>query len=136
VQVVGRPCEICGERIASELDGVGCVGCERFFHDACLVAPPAEAEKPETYRAPAAGSTPKKKARKRKPRCPGCGVDLRAAQDDRNRATRRFAEAYEQHRRELAAGRGERYGWARLVGMLGLLVLLSCTVLVERCMHP
>lgn len=116
MQIVGRACEVCARKIPSELDGVGCVRCERFFHDACLRGLAGDPGEARTYRA--AG----KKRRKRAATCPGCGVDLRRELEERNRAAAAAHEAYEEDRRVRAAsgrevGTTPRRLWRATLGM-------------------
>jgi hypothetical protein len=125
MQVVGHACEICERPIKSEIDGTGCIACERFFHDACVLAPRPEPVRSETYRTQAdAAPRPPKKPR-RKVRCPGCGADVRKEQRERDRATTLQREAIEEQRRVAAATtNGDIYARIMLVRIvLGLLLL-------------
>ncbi len=90
MQIVGHACERCAEKIPSELDGVGCPRCRRFFHDACLADG-------ATGRGEAAGRA--KKKRRREAICPGCGVDLRKELAQHNQATAAQREDFEEQRR-------------------------------------
>lgn len=138
MQVVGRQCEICQGVIKSELDGAGCARCERFFHDACVLAPKVEPGAAETYRTAADGPERKvaKKKTSRKVRCPGCGADVRKEQRERDRATAIERELHEEQRRVAASRRGES-GIGAYFGMRLAIALLVMTasVLVRVCGH-
>lgn len=130
MQIVGRACEVCAQKIVSELDGVGCERCRRFFHDACLASPPSEETDTKGYRSPT------KKRRKQSVVCPGCGVDLRRELQERNQASAAVREAYDEDRRVRMA-RGVEPGttsW-RLGRALISIGVLFFILLVRYCTH-
>lgn len=128
MQVVGRPCDVCGERVSNELVGVACLRCERVFHDACVSAPP---ETPETYRTP---KPPKEVAERKKKKakaplhtfCPTCGNDVRLLKRDRDRSDAAERERYAgDHRPSFGdGGRPNERGFAMVRFVVGLLLLL------------
>jgi hypothetical protein len=118
VQIVGQPCEHCEKPIKSELDGTGCIHCERFFHDACVLAPPPE--RADTYRVSAATERAPQPKRKKKVRCPGCGADTRKEQRERDRITTQQREVLEEERRVAAANRAGGNANAWMLFRLGL----------------
>ena len=131
MQVVGQPCEVCSKTIVSGMDGVGCVHCERFFHDACVLSPPPAPEAAKTYRVPdQAPALPKKR---KKVRCPGCGADLRKEQRERDQRASAEREAHEE-RRSLVATRQQSAWSPFLLARLGFLILfLISTTLFQLC---
>ena len=47
MQLTGRQCAICGERVIAEIDARGCTHCETVFHDRCLAEQDAPLKCPE-----------------------------------------------------------------------------------------
>lgn len=134
MQIVGRACEVCDRPIESEIDGVGCARCQRFFHDACVLAPPPEPPRSETYRD--AATRPKRPRKpKQKVRCPGCGADVRLELAVTNRIAAAQREGHEERRRIAAAGGDQETVWRYGIIRLAVGLLLTFLVLVLRCAH-
>jgi len=135
MQVVGKPCEVCTRVIKSEMSGTGCVDCQRFFHDACMLAPPPTTPKDasETYRTQA--PKPRKKARKvesGKVRCPSCGADVRQAQRERDRIIAAEREELDGRRRAAESTRASVGGASFRVLRLALMLALAAVAVLIR----
>ena len=74
MQIVGRECSTCRERLKSEVGAIGCERCEVAFHTACL-----RAGVPTTYR-----DATTKKPKGAPLLCPTCNDDLRALKSKRD----------------------------------------------------
>lgn len=130
MQIVGRACEVCSQKIVSELDGVGCERCRRFFHDACLTSPRGEETDRRTYRA---GT---EKRRQRAVTCPGCGVELRQELTERNRTAAAVREAHDEGRRVAqATGSDPAASSWRMSRVMISIAALVVIVLVRFCAH-
>lgn len=118
VQIVGRECSTCRERLKSEVGAIGCERCDLAFHDACLKAGP-----PTTYRDATA-----KKPKSAPLLCPTCGDDLRALQRERD-AERDALHTAAEHRRAVDESRRARN--ARMTNGV-LMMLLGLALLALR----
>jgi hypothetical protein len=74
MQAVGSNCDSCGKRIASILEGEGCIRCKKAFHFECLQPPKAD---PYSYRQSAAAPGPVAPERAT---CPLCGLGFKDQQ--------------------------------------------------------
>jgi hypothetical protein len=132
VQVVGRPCAICGERVNSELVGVACLQCASVFHDACTTS------SSETYRTPRAPSGKAKKPKAPSSTlCPTCGSDVRALKRERDRLDAQAREAADGRRRSaMALGGPRNHQWFAVVRIFLGLLLLAIGAFVRWMSHP
>lgn len=116
MQLVGRSCEICGERVKQERGVVGCAGCDLVVHDACA--------RREDHRAGYRdGASEGAKRPKKRTACPRCGDDLTARKRAEDRERDRIFEEAQAKRpkreREDDAARDRRL-WAVLLIIIGL----------------
>jgi hypothetical protein len=125
---------VCGKRIDTELDGVACLECAIFFHDACALARKPEASAADTERTAAARK--RKKSASRIVPCPWCGVDARKAHRALRASLAAERDAIDEDRRVAIAARTESGGGRTLPLRLGIsLCLFAAVVLLRVCAH-
>ncbi len=122
MQVVGRPCELCLEKLRSERGAVGCEACDLAIHEACVV-------RPESYRGASRGKT-----QTRVTPCPRCGDDLRARKRREDRERDAISKRNEEAHREatsLAASPARTILEPGPVRLIALLIGVFCFILSQ-----